>query len=107
MLIDSIHTFHETELESHEAEVGRTGKVPPERSAPIEKRTPEMNFCAPNLPTDIGGGSLDYRRQALFERELGKTKLADKWLKMGRSRNGVPEIQCHIISRTLLREYDS
>ena len=39
----------------------------------IKQKALEMGFYAPNLPQEIGGGGLDYKTLALFERELGKT----------------------------------
>jgi alkylation response protein AidB-like acyl-CoA dehydrogenase len=73
MLVDSVRSFREQELEPHEAEVDRTGECPPELGAHIKKRALEMGFYAPNLPESIGGGGLDYKCLALFERELGKS----------------------------------
>jgi alkylation response protein AidB-like acyl-CoA dehydrogenase len=73
MIVRSLRAFREQELEPHEAEVDRSGEVPPELGARIKQRALEMGFYAPNLPEDIGGGGLDYKTLALFERELGKT----------------------------------
>ena len=73
MLVDSVRAFREQELEPYEAEVDRSGECPPELGAQIKKRALEMGFYAPNLPESIGGGGLDYKCLALFERELGKT----------------------------------
>lgn len=73
MIVRSLRAFREQELEPHEAEVDRTGEVPPELGQQIKQKALEMGFYAPNLPEDIGGGGLDYKTLALFERELGKT----------------------------------
>ncbi len=73
LLVDSVRAFREKELEPHEAEVDRTGEVPEELGAHIKRKAIEMGFYAPNLPESIGGGGLDYKSLALFERELGKT----------------------------------
>jgi acyl-CoA dehydrogenase len=73
MIIRSLRAFREQELEPYEAEVDRSGEVSPELGARIKQRALEMGFYAPNLPEDIGGGGLDYKSLALFERELGKT----------------------------------
>ncbi len=73
LLVDSVRAFREQELEPHEAEVDRTGEVPEELGSHIKRRAIEMGFYAPNLPESIGGGGLDYKSLALFERELGKT----------------------------------
>ncbi len=73
MLTDAVRAFREQELEPHEAEVDRTGECPDELGAQIKQRAIEMGFYAPNLPQSMGGGGLDYKCLALFERELGKT----------------------------------
>lgn len=73
MLVESIRIFREQELAPYEAEVDRTGEVPRELGAQIKRRALEMGLYAPNLPESIGGGGLDYKCLALFERELGKT----------------------------------
>ena len=73
MLVESVRAFVAQELAPYEAEVDRSGEVPPELGARIKKKALEMGFYAPNLPLDVGGGGLDYRCLALLERELGKT----------------------------------
>jgi len=73
MLVESLRVFREQELEPYEAEVDRTGEVPEALSRYIRERAIEMGFYAPNLPESIGGGGLDYKCLALFERELGKS----------------------------------
>lgn len=73
MIVRSLRAFREQELEPHEAEVDRTGEVPEELGKRIKSRALEMGFYAPNLPEEVGGGGLDYKTLALFERELGKT----------------------------------
>ena len=73
MIVRSLRAFREQELEPHEAEVDRTGEVPTELGQHIKARALEMGFYAPNLPEEVGGGGLDYKTLALFERELGKT----------------------------------
>lgn len=73
MIVRSLRAFREAELEPHEAEVDRTGEVPEELGQRIKSKALEMGFYAPNLPESIGGGGLDYKTLALFERELGKS----------------------------------
>jgi len=73
MIVRSLRAFREQELEPHEAEVDRSGEVSEELGKRIKQRALEMGFYAPNLPEEIGGGGLDYKTLALFERELGKT----------------------------------
>ncbi len=73
MILRSLRAFREQELEPFEAEVDKSGEVPEELGQRIKARALEMGFYAPNLPEEIGGGGLDYKTLALFERELGKT----------------------------------
>jgi len=73
MIVRSLRAFREQELEPYEAEVDRSGEVPDELGQHIKHKALEMGFYAPNLPEEIGGGGLDYKTLALFERELGKT----------------------------------
>lgn len=73
LIVRSLRAFREQELEPHEAEVDRNGEVPEELGQRIKARAIEMGFYAPNLPEEVGGGGLDYKTLALFERELGKT----------------------------------
>lgn len=73
LIIRSLRAFREQELEPYEAEVDRSGEVSEQLGERIKSRALEMGFYAPNLPEEIGGGGLDYKTLALFERELGKT----------------------------------
>ena len=73
MIVRSLRAFREQELEPYEAEVDRSGEVSEELGQRIKSKALEMGFYAPNLPVEIGGGGLDYKTLALFERELGKT----------------------------------
>lgn len=73
MILRSLRAFREQELEPFEAEVDQSGEVPEALGQRIKARALEMGFYAPNLPEEIGGGGLDYKSLALFERELGKT----------------------------------
>ena len=61
MLVSSIRSFMEAEIFPHEAEVDRTGVVPPELSERIAGRAIEMGFYAANLPVSVGGGGLTIR----------------------------------------------
>ena len=76
MLVDSIRAFMEEEIYPHEAEVDRTGHVPPDLGKRIEQKAIEMGFYAANLPESVGGGGLSYSSLALFEREFGKSSYA-------------------------------
>jgi acyl-CoA dehydrogenase len=76
MIVRSLRAFREQELEPHEAEVDRSGEVPDELDQHIKQKALEVGFYAPNLPQEIGGGGLDYKTLALFERELGKRRIS-------------------------------
>ncbi len=73
LIVRELRRFREQELEPHEAEVDRNGEVPAEVGERIKTRALEQGFYAPNLSAEVGGGGLDYKTLALFERELGKT----------------------------------
>ncbi len=47
MIVRSLRAFREQELEPHEAEVDRSGEVPPELGARIKQRALEMGFTRP------------------------------------------------------------
>ena len=76
MLSDSLKAFLEAEVHPHEAEADRSGTVPPELARQITERALEMGFFAVNLPESVGGGGLDYRTLAVFERTLGSSSYA-------------------------------
>ncbi len=76
MLLDSVRRFMEEELYPHEELVDREGEVPIELGRQIEARSKEVGLFAANLPSDVGGGGLDYSAMRLVEREYGKTSHA-------------------------------
>ena len=76
LIVDTVRSFVEQEIDPHEAEVERSGRVPPELGRQIERRAMEAGLYAANLPESVGGGGLDYRSMALVEREYGKTSHA-------------------------------
>ena len=76
MVVDTVRSFVEKELQPHEEEVERTGAVPPELGESIKRKVLDLGFYAPNLPVDVGGGGLDNLTFALLERELGRTSMA-------------------------------
>jgi len=73
LLVDAVRAFREKGLQPYEAEVDRSGEVPEALASHIKRKAIETGFYAPNLPESVGGGGLDYKSLALFERELGKT----------------------------------
>jgi acyl-CoA dehydrogenase len=76
MVVDTVRNFVETELYPLEAEVERTGIVPPEIGAQIRKKVSDLGFYAPNIPAEFGGGGLDHLTFTLLERELGRASMA-------------------------------
>lgn len=71
MLISTIRSFVTRELQPLEADVDRTGEVPPEMAQQIRRRAIELGLYAANMPESVGGGGLNNVDQALFEREFG------------------------------------
>ncbi|OXC79769.1 acyl-CoA dehydrogenase family protein [Caballeronia sordidicola] len=76
MLVSSLRSFVEKELQPHEFTVDRADEVPSELAASIRKKAVELGFYAFNMPDSVGGAGLDYLTQALVERELGRTSWA-------------------------------
>jgi acyl-CoA dehydrogenase len=76
MLVDTVRSFVRRELMPFEDEVERTGEVPPELATRIRDRAIAAGLYAANLPSDVGGGGLDFLGLALLERELGATSWA-------------------------------
>ena len=61
LLLTTVRKFLEEEILPYEDEVDKTGEVNPELGKQIEKRAKEIGLFAANLPTEVGGGGLDYR----------------------------------------------
>ena len=76
MIVDTVRTFVENEIYPHEAEVDRTGVVPPELGREIAGKCREIGFYAANIPTGFGGGGLNQLEFSLLERELGRGSMA-------------------------------
>ena len=76
MIVDTVRSFVETEIYPHEAEVDRTGIVPPELGADIARKCREMGFFGCNFPEEVGGAGLDEFDFTLVERELGRGSYA-------------------------------
>lgn len=72
MIVDTVRRFVETEIYPHEAEVEKTGQVPPELGAEIKRKCLGLGFYAANLPEAVGGGGLGHLDFTLLERELGR-----------------------------------
>ena len=76
LIVDTVRGFVESELQPHEEQVERDGRVPPELGADIKRKVMELGFFAPNLPQEVGGGGLAPLDFTLLERELGRTSMA-------------------------------
>jgi acyl-CoA dehydrogenase len=76
MIVATVRGFVEREIYPHEAEVERTGRVPPELAAEIRRKTLALGFYACNFPESVGGAGLSHLDFALVERELGRGSMA-------------------------------
>ncbi len=76
MIVSTVRSFVETEIYPHEAEVERTGEVPPDVAQEIKRKTLELGFYACNFPEEVGGAGLSHVDFALVERELGRGSMA-------------------------------
>ena len=76
LLLTTVRKFIDKEILPYEDEVDKTGEVKPELGKQIETRAKEVGLFAANLPTEVGGGGLDYRSMMVLEREYGKTSHA-------------------------------
>ena len=76
MIADTVRKFVETEIYPHEAEVERTGQVPPDLAQEIRRKTLDLGFYACNFPEEVGGAGLTHLDFALVERELGRGSIA-------------------------------
>ena len=76
MIVSTVRSFVENEIYPHEAEVERSGEVPPEIADRIKQKTIELGFYACNFPEEVGGAGLSHVDFALVERELGRGSMA-------------------------------
>ena len=76
MVVSTVRSVVEHELYPLEAEVERTGLVPPEVGREITRKVQALGFYAPNIPEEFGGGGLDHLTFTLLERELGRASYA-------------------------------
>lgn len=76
MIVSTVRAFVEAEIYPHEAEVERTGEVPPNVAEAIKSKTLELGFYACNFPESVGGAGLSHLDFALVERELGRGSMA-------------------------------
>ena len=76
MIADTVRAFVEKELYPLEADVEKSGVVPPEVGAHIREQCKALGFYAANLPREVGGGGLSHLQFTLLERELGRASMA-------------------------------
>ena len=76
LIVETTRRFVEAELYPREAEVEKTGRVPPELGREIAQKVKALGFYAPNMPENVGGGGLSHLNFALLERELGRASMA-------------------------------
>ncbi|VAV95095.1 Acyl-CoA dehydrogenase PA4979 [hydrothermal vent metagenome] len=76
MIVSTVRSFVENEIYPHEAEVERTGVVPPDVAASIKQKALDLGFYACNFPAGVGGAGLTHLEFALVERELGRGSMA-------------------------------
>jgi len=76
LVVETVRAFVENELYPLEAEVERSGVVPPELGREIQDKVKALGFYAPNIPEEWGGGGLDHLTFTLLERELGRAAMA-------------------------------
>ncbi|MBS0124885.1 acyl-CoA dehydrogenase family protein [Thetidibacter halocola] len=76
MIVSTVRSFVENEIYPHEAEVERSGAVPPGLGEEIKRKCIEMGFYACNFPEEVGGAGLSHLDFTLVERELGRGSMA-------------------------------
>jgi acyl-CoA dehydrogenase len=76
MIVTTVRAFVEKEIYPHEAEVERTGEVPPDLAKQIKRKVIDLGFYACNFPEEVGGAGLSHLDFTLVERELGRGSMA-------------------------------
>lgn len=76
MIVSTVRSFVENEIYPHEAEVERSGQVPPELGEAIKSKVIDLGFYACNFPESVGGAGLSHLDFTLVERELGRGSMA-------------------------------
>ncbi|MGR3461344.1 MAG: acyl-CoA dehydrogenase family protein [Roseovarius sp.] len=95
MIVETTRAFVEAELFPHEALIERTGHLPMDLVAEIQKKAMAAGLYAANMPEEVGGAGLDTLTWLLYERELGRASYALHWTCVARPSNillaGTPE----------------
>ena len=76
MIANTVRSFVEKEIYTHEELVERSGEVPAEIAQDIKQKTLELGFYACNFPESVGCAGLNHMDFALVERELGRGSMA-------------------------------
>jgi len=76
MIVSTVRSFVEKEIYPHEAEVERTGEVPPGLGEDLKRKVIDLGFYACNFPEEVGGAGLSHLDFTLVERELGRGSMA-------------------------------
>ena len=76
MIVSTVRSFVENEIYPYEAEVERTGEVPPGLGEEIKRKVIDLGFYASNFPEEVGGAGLSHLDFTLVERELGRGSMA-------------------------------
>ena len=76
MIVSTVRSFVENEIYPHEAEVERSGEVPPELAQSLKQKVIDLGFYACNFPEEVGGAGLSHLDFTLVERELGRGSMA-------------------------------
>ncbi|MCR9273764.1 MULTISPECIES: acyl-CoA dehydrogenase family protein [Mameliella] len=76
MIVSTVRSFVEKEIYPFEAEVERSGEVPPGLGEEIRRKVIDLGFYACNFPEEVGGAGLGHLDFTLVERELGRGSMA-------------------------------
>jgi acyl-CoA dehydrogenase len=76
MIVSTVRSFVEKEIYPFEAEVERSGEVPPGLGDEIRRKVIDLGFYACNFPEEVGGAGLGHLDFTLVERELGRGSMA-------------------------------
>ena len=58
MIVSTVRSFVENEIYPLEADVERSGRVPPEWGDAIKRKVIDLGFYACNFPEEVGGAGL-------------------------------------------------
>jgi alkylation response protein AidB-like acyl-CoA dehydrogenase len=76
LVASTVRDFVERELRPHEEEVEQLGRLPEELAAVLKRKAIDAGLYALNMPSELGGGGLDYVTSSVAEMELARTSWA-------------------------------